>query len=107
MTLSVLSSHIRLHTESALLKFDFPNQNHLGLRNFTFHIRAVCPAHVFNCVILITCAEEYNLRSCHFVIISLLLFGPDLHLKILFPYSFTPLGQVMTSDEARMTDSIG
>ena len=66
-------------------------------------MRAVCPAHVLNCVTLIKYTEEYNLWSCHFAIISVLLFGPYLQLKILFPYSVSPLGPVMTSNEARMT----
>jgi hypothetical protein len=103
MTLSLyIFAYTFIFLKCSLL-FSFSNHNHLGLRAFTVHMRAVCPARVLNCVTSIKYTEQYNLRSCHFVIISLLLIGQDLHIMIMFPYSVSPLGPVMSSNEVRMT----
>jgi hypothetical protein len=60
MTVYIIVAYTLIFLKCCLL-FSFSNQNHLGLRTFTFHMRAVCPAHVLNCVSLIKYTEEYNL----------------------------------------------
>jgi hypothetical protein len=60
------------------------------MHTFIFIIRATCLDRLFNFITLVIFSEIYDILSFHFVITSLLVFGPNLLLKILFLHNVSP-----------------